>query len=83
MEAFASAKAGKRTCGKQINHDARSPLTFASGAYCATTLISLLDLPVDLPLDSPTQAAGLATLTERIPEYLSRCKTIDQLPSPR
>lgn len=71
-----SAKAGKRTCGKYLAPDARSRLTFTSGAYCATTIISLLDLPVDLPLDSPARRAGLGTLTERIPEYLSRCKII-------
>ncbi|KAJ5155215.1 hypothetical protein N7492_008018, partial [Penicillium capsulatum] len=47
------------------------------GAYCAMTLISLLDLPVNLPLDSPARGAGLESLTDRIPEYLSRCQTFE------
>ncbi|OQD81166.1 hypothetical protein PENANT_c029G03136 [Penicillium antarcticum] len=47
------------------------------GAYCAMTIISLLDLPLTLPLDSQARLAGLETLTHGLPQYLSRCQTFE------
>lgn len=47
-----------------------------SGAYCAATIIALLDLPLALPHDAKkAREAGFETLTDGLAEYLSRCKT--------
>ena len=48
-------------------------LTCRRGAYCAMTIISLLDLPLTLA-DGQARDAGLETLTSGLPQYLSRCK---------
>lgn len=37
-------------------------------------IISLLDLPLELPPDSPARRHGLSKFTSSLPEYLSRCK---------
>ncbi|KAJ5619732.1 hypothetical protein N7510_003716 [Penicillium lagena] len=47
------------------------------GAYCAMTIISLLDLPLDLPPDVEARRAGLENLTSGLPEYLSRSQTFE------
>ncbi|KAJ5129317.1 uncharacterized protein N7515_005356 [Penicillium bovifimosum] len=47
------------------------------GAYCAMTIISLLDLPLALAPGSQARDAGLETLTSGLPEYLSRCQTYE------
>ncbi|KAJ5772923.1 hypothetical protein N7457_007819 [Penicillium paradoxum] len=47
------------------------------GAYCAMTLISLLDLPLALAPGSQAREAGLESLTSGLPEYLSRCQTFE------
>ncbi|KAJ5776084.1 uncharacterized protein N7511_001095 [Penicillium nucicola] len=47
------------------------------GAYCAMTIISLLDLPLTLPPDSQARLAGLDTFTHGLPQYLSRCQTFE------
>lgn len=44
------------------------------GAYCAMVIISLLDLPLELPADAPARQYGLETFTSGLPEYLSRCE---------
>lgn len=49
-------------------------LTFRRGAYCAMTIISLLDLPLTLA-DGQARDAGLETLTSGLPQYLSRCES--------
>ncbi|CAI7606847.1 unnamed protein product [Penicillium bialowiezense] len=46
------------------------------GAYCAMTIISLLDLPLTLA-DGQAREAGLETLTSGLPQYLSRCQTFE------
>ncbi|CAG8046150.1 unnamed protein product [Penicillium salamii] len=51
-------------------------LTFRRGAYCAMTIISLLDLPLALA-DGQARDAGLETLTSGLPQYLSRCQTFE------
>ncbi|KAJ5669405.1 hypothetical protein N7462_010475 [Penicillium macrosclerotiorum] len=48
------------------------------GAYCAATIISLLDLPLALPPDAEkARQAGFQTLTDGLAEYLSRCQTFE------
>ncbi|EHY58694.1 CAAX farnesyltransferase (FTase) subunit beta [Exophiala dermatitidis] len=47
------------------------------GAYCALVVISLLNLPLSLPPDSPARKAGLETFMDDLGEYLSRCQTYE------
>lgn len=37
-------------------------------------IISLLDLPIELPADSEARKAGLENLTDGLAQYMSRCK---------
>lgn len=37
-------------------------------------IISLLDLPLELPADSEARKAGLENLTDGLAQYMSRCK---------
>lgn len=37
-------------------------------------VISLLDLPLDLPPDAEVRQHGIETFADGLPEYLSRCK---------
>lgn len=39
-------------------------------------IISLLDLPLELPPDAPARQYGLETFTSGLPEYLSRCEKL-------
>ncbi|KAK5136107.1 hypothetical protein LTR08_004157 [Meristemomyces frigidus] len=47
------------------------------GAYCAMTILTLLDLPLALPPDAPARAAGLATFTDRLGEWVGSCQTYE------
>ncbi|KKY28901.1 putative farnesyltransferase beta subunit ram1 [Phaeomoniella chlamydospora] len=48
------------------------------GAYSAMVLITLLNLPLDLPPDSEARTiGGLQTLTDGLPEWISRCQTYE------
>ncbi|KAL2861378.1 terpenoid cyclases/protein prenyltransferase alpha-alpha toroid [Aspergillus pseudodeflectus] len=47
------------------------------GAYCAMVIISLLDLPLDLPPEARARQYGLETFTSGLPEYLARCQTFE------
>ncbi|KAL1969552.1 hypothetical protein VTN77DRAFT_8990 [Rasamsonia byssochlamydoides] len=47
------------------------------GAYCAMVIISLLDLPLELPPDAEARRYGLETFVSGLPEYLSRCQTFE------
>ncbi|KAL2870853.1 CAAX farnesyltransferase subunit beta RAM1 [Aspergillus lucknowensis] len=47
------------------------------GAYCAMVIISLLDLPLDLPPDAKARECGLKTFTSGLSVYLSRCQTFE------
>ena len=47
------------------------------GAYCSLVIVSLLEIPLDLPRDAPARKAGLKTLVDGLPEYLSRCQTYE------
>lgn len=48
-------------------------LIVTRGAYCAMVIISLLDLPLDLPPESNARQSGLRTFLDGLPEYLARC----------
>lgn len=47
------------------------------GAYCAMVIISLLNLPQELPPESPARTAGLQTFTDRLGEWAGRCQTFE------
>lgn len=47
------------------------------GAYCAAVIITLLDLPIELPKDSPAWSREGMTLLTGLPEYVSRCQTFE------
>ena len=47
------------------------------GAYCAMTIITLLNLPLELPPDAPARAAGLASFLDRLGEWVGRCQTYE------
>ena len=47
------------------------------GAYCALVMISLLDLPFELPPNAAARRAGLQTFGDGLGGYLSRCQTYE------
>ncbi|KAF7547767.1 hypothetical protein G7Z17_g7511 [Cylindrodendrum hubeiense] len=47
------------------------------GAYCASVIISLLNLPLDLSPDSPACSAGHTGLFTGLAEYVRRCQTYE------
>ncbi|CAI7564678.1 unnamed protein product [Penicillium manginii] len=47
------------------------------GAYCASVIISLLNLPLGLPPTSEARLAGFDNLTDGLGEYLSRCQSFE------
>jgi protein farnesyltransferase subunit beta len=47
------------------------------GAYCAMTIISLLNIPLDLPADAPARAAGHTTLISGLGEWISSTQTYE------
>ena len=47
------------------------------GAYCAMVMISLLDLPLELPKEAPARESGLATFGDGLGEYVSSCQTYE------
>ncbi|KAI9717149.1 MAG: hypothetical protein M1812_004897 [Candelaria pacifica] len=47
------------------------------GAYCSMVMISLLSLPLNLPLDSAGRVNPEDTFLTGLPEYLSRCQTFE------
>jgi len=47
------------------------------GAYCAMTIIALLNLPLDLPNDSPAKRAGLKTFTDELGSWVGKCQTYE------
>lgn len=52
-------------------------LTRCRGAYCAAVIISLLNLPLELPPSSPAWSPG-ATFLTNLPEWIARCKSIPE-----
>lgn len=47
------------------------------GAYCAVTILSLLNLPLELPPNSPARKAGMEVFTDRLGEWVGRCQTFE------
>lgn len=47
------------------------------GAFCAMVLLSLLNLPLELPNDSPARKQGLATFTDNLGDWVSQCQSWD------
>ena len=43
------------------------------GAYCSMVMISLLALPLELPLQALSRLSGLKLFSDGLAEYLSRC----------
>jgi protein farnesyltransferase subunit beta len=47
------------------------------GAYCAMVLISLMNLPFELPPEAPARQNGLNAFGDGLGDYLSRCQTYE------
>ena len=47
------------------------------GAYCAMTIINLLNLPLELPRNAPTRQAGMTSFLDRLGEWVGRCQTYE------
>lgn len=49
-------------------------LTYDRGAYCASVIISLLNIPQELAPESPARAGGHTRLFDGLAQWISRCK---------
>lgn len=47
------------------------------GAYCALTVASLLNLPMELPPEAPARAAGLTSFFDGLGEWIGACQTFE------
>jgi protein farnesyltransferase subunit beta len=47
------------------------------GAFCALVVISLLNLPIELPQDAPAREAGLKTFVDGLGDWVSKCQTYE------
>lgn len=47
------------------------------GAFCAMVIISLLNLPLELPPESPARIKGDETFLTNLPEWVARCQTYE------
>lgn len=47
------------------------------GAYCAMVIMTLLNLPLELPGDAPAREHGLTTFTDKLAEWVSQCQSWD------
>ena len=47
------------------------------GAFCAVVILSLLNLPLDLPADAPARKNGLTSFTDGLGDWVSRCQSWD------
>lgn len=47
------------------------------GAFCAVIILSLLNLPLELPPDAPTRKQGLTSFTDGLGEWISKCQSWD------
>lgn len=47
------------------------------GAFCALVLLSLLNLPIELPPDAPARGDGLTTFVDGLGEWISKCQTYE------
>ncbi|KAL5113512.1 CAAX farnesyltransferase (FTase) subunit beta [Pleosporales sp. CAS-2024a] len=47
------------------------------GAFCALVVLSLLNLPLDLPQDAPARGHGLTTFVDGLGDWVSKCQSWD------
>ncbi|KAH7135729.1 terpenoid cyclases/protein prenyltransferase alpha-alpha toroid [Dendryphion nanum] len=47
------------------------------GAFCALVVMSLLNLPLDLPQDAPARKHGLTSFMDNLGDWVSRCQTYE------
>lgn len=47
------------------------------GAFCAVVVLSLLNLPLDLPPDAPARLGGRTTFTDGLADWVARCQSWD------
>ncbi|OCK80379.1 terpenoid cyclases/Protein prenyltransferase [Lepidopterella palustris CBS 459.81] len=47
------------------------------GAFCAMVIITLLNLPLELPPNSPARVKGDETFLTNLPEWVSRCQSFE------
>lgn len=47
------------------------------GAFCAVVILSLLNLPLDLPPESSARAHGLTSFTDGLGDWISKCQSWD------
>jgi protein farnesyltransferase subunit beta len=47
------------------------------GAFCAMVILSLLNLPLDLPTDAPARSHGLTSFEDGLGDWISRCQSWD------
>lgn len=47
------------------------------GAYCALTVLSLLNIPLELPQDAPARAHGLTSFLDNLGEWVGKCQAFD------
>lgn len=66
-------------CTRRPPGGIRLLIAFARGAYCASVVMSLLNIPLDLPPDSPAHAAGHDNMFSGLAEWIGRCES----PSPQ
>jgi len=68
----------RKTFGKStLLVSAFGRLPISRGAYCAMTIIALLNLPLELPQDSPAYINGNETFLTGLPEWVSKCQTFE------
>lgn len=47
------------------------------GAYCAMTIITLLNLPLELPPHAPARQSGLTSFLDQLGKWVGRCQTYE------
>jgi protein farnesyltransferase subunit beta len=47
------------------------------GAFCALVILSLLNIPLELPPDAPARAHGMTSFLDKLGEWISSCQTYD------
>lgn len=47
------------------------------GAYCALVILSLLNLPLELPSDAPARQHGLTSFLDKLGNWISNCQSFD------
>lgn len=76
MEALPSALEERKMYGTNMGVREASPNkpNIYRGAYCSMVMMSLLSLPLELPPNALARKVGLTSFSDRLPQYLSRCR---------